>query len=471
MVFAVAAAALSVASSARAQATDTARIVDARDAVVRISAGSFTLDEGVGTATTEISVIARTRPRTGPPLRGFSVALSTRDRTAVSGDDYGSFSRRITFAGRLGGNWVAAGNAYESEIRVAVRIVDDRSDEGNETFGLLLQRIVSPGLEIGIVPADRTAPRCTSQGCESTVTIVDDDTRGVTTSQTGMLLVDEAGTAAYTVVLDSRPTDDVTVTPGVQDVADADISVSPALTFGPETWDVPQTVTVTAAADDNAVDGSATITHTVDGGDYGANGVTAASVAVAEQEREAEPECTPAECDNTVTFIDNDLDSSEDIDEPEPVVVTLVRVPDGTVIPDNSTVSAGGTVPDGSTFVEGERAWFRILLSAADGGPAPGGADVELSFQWHHNSPLVPITGQISRVVFSLPTADVWDTYVQILDNEVAHPDSTVTVTITGCERNGCEIGSPSEITLTITDDDGGSTASAPGADVAAAVA
>ena len=61
--------------------------------------------------------------------------------------------------------------------------------------------------------------------------------------------------------------------------------------------------------------------------------------------------------------------------------------------------------------------------------------------------------------MFSLPTADVWDTYVRILDNEIANPDSTVTVTITGCERNSCEIGSPSEITLTITDDDGGSTA------------
>ena len=444
-----------------AEARDTGgiRIVDARAATVRFSAGSYTLDERVGTTTTEISLIARTRPHTRPPLRSLSVAVSTRERTAASGDDYRSFSRRITFGGRLGGNWVADGNAYVSEIRVPVRIVNDRSDEGSERFGLLLQQVASLGPEIGVVPADLTAPRCTSLGCESTVTIVDDDTRGVTTSQTGTLSVDEAGTAAYTVVLDSRPTGDVTVTPGVLDVADADISVSPALTFGPGTWDVPQTVTVTAGADDNGVDGSAIITHTVSGGDYGDNAVTAPSILVVEQDSEADQGCTPAECDNTITFIDDDLDTSEDTDEPESVVVTLVRVPDGTVIPHNSTVSGGGTVPDGSTFVEGERAWYRILLSAADGGLAPGGADVELSFRWHHNSPLVPTSGQISRVVFGLPTVDVWDTYVQILDNEVANPDSTVTVTITGCERNGCKIGSPSEITLTITDDDGGSTA------------
>ena len=141
---------------------------------------------------------------------------------------------------------------------------------------------------------------------------------------------------------------------------------------------------------------------------------------------------------------------------PDPVVVSLVRVPDGTIILDNSTVFEGGTVLDGSTFEEGERAWFRILLSAADGGPAPGGADVELSFWWHHNSPLVPASGQISKVVLSLPRADVWDTAVQILDNTVGNPHSTVTVRITGCERNGCVIGEQSEITMTIADDDGG---------------
>ena len=385
-----------------AEAQDTAgtRIVDARAATVRFSSGSYTLDEGAGTTTTEIGVIARTPPHTRPPLRSFSVAVSTRDRTAASEADFRSFSRRVTFGGRLGGDWEADGNAYVSEIRVPVRITDDRSDEGNETFRLLLQRVASLGPEIGIIPADPTAPRCTSLGCESTVTIVDDDTRGVTTSQTGTLFVDEAGTAAYTVVLDSRPTDNVTVTPGVQDGTDVDISVSPALTFEPRTWNVPQTVTVTAGADDNALDGSATITHAVSGGDYDA--VAAPSTPVVEEDREADQGCTPAECDNTITVIDNDLDSSEDTEESEPVVVTLVRVPDGTVIPDNSTVFEGGTVADGSTFLEGERAWFRILLSTADGGPAPGGADVEMSFDWHHTSPLVPISGQISRVLVQL---------------------------------------------------------------------
>ena len=53
--------------------------------------------------------------------------------------------------------------------------------------------------------------------------IVGDDTRGVTVNQTATLPIEEGGTAAYTVVLDSEPTRDVTVTPQVQEAANADL--------------------------------------------------------------------------------------------------------------------------------------------------------------------------------------------------------------------------------------------------------
>ena len=108
----------------------------------------------------------------------------------------------------------------------------------------------------------------------ATVTVTDDDTRGVTVSAP-MLDVNEGSSGTYTVVLDSEPTASVTVTPSS---GNSDVTVSSALTFTTMNWSTAQMVTVTAAHDSDAVDDSATISHAVAGGDYGA--VTAASVTV-----------------------------------------------------------------------------------------------------------------------------------------------------------------------------------------------
>ena len=450
----VAAASLGATGRAEAQATDQTPGEDLTAAVVRFSAGVYALDESVGTTTTEIILVARTPPDTDPPLQDFRVRVSSQLHTASPDDDYRSFFTRITFRGRLGGNWVAVGDAYESEARVEVRIENDDIDEDDETFGLLLETVDDPGPTIEVAPADpAAASRCTSEGCESLVTIVDDDTRGVTVDQTGPLSVDEGGTADYTLVLGSEPTGEVTVTPGLAGIVDADLSVSPAVTFTSDNWRVPQAVTVEARTDDNPTDGSATVTHAVSGGDYEANGVTAASVSVVEEDLGADP----------VHDEDEPADPVHDEDEPaDPVVVTLVHVPNGTVIRDDSTVGVGATVVDGTTFGEDEQVFYRLLFADPDGGPAPGGADVELSFDWHHDSPIVPISGEISRIVLSLYRIDVWDSAVQILDNDVGNPDSTLTIRITGCWRNGCVIGEPSEITVTIADDDGGPAAAPP---------
>ena len=101
-------------------------------------------------------------------------------------------------------------------------------------------------------------------------------TRGVTVSAT-VLTVTEGSTGAYTVVLDSQPTANVTVTPSR--TGSSDVTFSPAtLTFTALNWNTVQPVTVTAAQDGDAVDDSATISHAVTGGDYA--GVTVESVVV-----------------------------------------------------------------------------------------------------------------------------------------------------------------------------------------------
>ncbi len=93
------------------------------------------------------------------------------------------------------------------------------------------------------------------------VTVTDDETAGVTVSET-TLTVAEGGSGAYTVVLDVQPTSDVVITVSSDNT---DVTVSPAtLTFTPSNWDTAQTVTVAAAQDADAVNDAASIAHAVD---------------------------------------------------------------------------------------------------------------------------------------------------------------------------------------------------------------
>ena len=82
----------------------------------------------------------------------------------------------------------------------------------------------------------------------------------------GVDALDEAGSAEYTVVLGTEPTATVTVDIGG---ASGEITVSPSrLFFTPDNYNTEQTVTVFAGEDFDAEDDTATLTHTVRGGDY-----------------------------------------------------------------------------------------------------------------------------------------------------------------------------------------------------------
>ena len=107
-----------------------------------------------------------------------------------------------------------------------------------------------------------------SAPADKTLTITDDDTRGVTVSPTSLTFVEEAN-GAYTVKLDSQPTAEVTVAVARAAGSDTDVSVMPqSLTFSTTNWETKQSVTVSAALDTDTTDDSARIEHTVSGGDY-----------------------------------------------------------------------------------------------------------------------------------------------------------------------------------------------------------
>jgi hypothetical protein len=90
------------------------------------------------------------------------------------------------------------------------------------------------------------------------------DVPGVTVTPTDLVLDTTAAdpTATYEVVLDTMPTDDVTVTPTTSDPA---VTASGPVTFTPDNWDRPQTVTLTTLA--GAAAHTAVINHEVTTGD------------------------------------------------------------------------------------------------------------------------------------------------------------------------------------------------------------
>ena len=102
-----------------------------------------------------------------------------------------------------------------------------------------------------------------------TVTIDEDDAAGVSVDPTALTVV-EGQSNAYTVVLTTQPSADVTVT--VTGHAGTDLSLSgqtltnDELTFTPDNWNQPQTVTVTAG--NVTADAEVILGHAFSGGDY-----------------------------------------------------------------------------------------------------------------------------------------------------------------------------------------------------------
>ncbi len=165
--------------------------------------------------------------------------------TATPGTDYTAGSGTLTFA------------KGDTSKTATVTVTGDQVDEANETLTLTLSNQTS-GLTLGTSTA--------------TGTITDDDTKGLALSKTGVTVTEAPGagrTATYTVALASQPTAAVTV--AVSSSAETAATVMPAsLSFTTTNWNSAKTVTVTGVDDavDNTPDRTATISHQASGGDY-----------------------------------------------------------------------------------------------------------------------------------------------------------------------------------------------------------
>ncbi len=268
-----------------AEIADAATLTATTNDVPTLSIADQTVAEGAGSTTLTVT-------RTGDLSGTSSANYAFADGTATgSGTDYTGTSGTVTFA------------ATEGSKTIPVTIVQDTIDEGaSEAFTVSLS---SPS---GAILGD----------AEAAISIADDDTRGVTASESALTMTEADGTgASYTVVLDSQPTDDVTVAIGIEDgsgnlLTDHDLTIGPSatLTFTTSDWATAQTVTVTAGEDTDTTTDTATLTHAPTGADY--TGVTGPEV--------------------TVTVTDDDFTVTGADSSPAP-----------TVVGDDVTATVGGT--------------------------------------------------------------------------------------------------------------------------------
>ena len=185
--------------------------------------------------------------------QSYTVALTTQPSAAVTVTISGQASSdlvvdpsSLTFSTS---NWSAA-----QTVTVTAR---DDADALTDPVVTLTHR--ASGGDYGAVTGDLR------------VTITEVDTPDLAISQAAFTVVEgNAAGQSYTVALTTQPSAAVTVT--ISGQASSDLVVDPSsLTFSTSNWSSPQTVTVTASDDADALtDPVVTLTHRASGGDYGA---------------------------------------------------------------------------------------------------------------------------------------------------------------------------------------------------------
>ena len=202
-----------------------------RSPTVSWDAGSYHVLEG---ETVEVTVRL-----SSASTRRLTIPLTAKNEDGASDEDYSGVPETVVFDP---GDFLAT---------FTFSAVDDGLDEGEETV-----RLGFGPLSAGVAVGSRATAELT----------IEDKVLGVGVAPKA-LEVPEGDSETYTVVLSGQPTGTVTVTVTVP--GGTDFMVDPlGLNFTTGDWSVPQTVTVTAAEDDDAVVDAVTLTHTADGGGY-----------------------------------------------------------------------------------------------------------------------------------------------------------------------------------------------------------
>jgi hypothetical protein len=320
------------------------------------------------------------------PVGGLTVNYNLAGSTATNSTDY-SLAAGTNVTGLTAANFTIAAGAISATIVIVP--VDDPVDDDGETVQLNLS--AGSGYQLG-------APATATQ------TITDNDTRGVTLTQSGGSTdVTEGGaTDTYTLQLDTIPTATVTISFNTG----AQLDPITSLTFPADLTALnPQTVTVTAT-DDTVVEGNHTgaISHSASGGGY--NGVSIATV--------------------TATISDNDIAYT--------LAANQVSVTEGDA----------GTTPIGFTLTRTGDITRSSSVDFTLGGTATNGTDYSNVFP---PGPTLVFGAGVTQTQISL----------DVLGDFIDEPNETVTVSLSnaqGTNASGTGTVSGSPASTTILDDD-----------------
>ena len=255
------------------------------------------------------------------------------------------------------------------------------------------------------------------------VTIDENDENGVSVSREAFTVTEgDMSGVSYTVVLDAEPTGPVTVTITGHDNNDVSVSrtTSPddVLTFTMTNWDTPQTVTVIAVEDADAVtDDDVMLSHASTGGGYVNLEPTVVTVSITDD-------------DTAAITVDTDLMTDE-------VQTTALAVDEGDTVGKMYSVALTATPDEAVTVTIKSPEDSGVMLSVGDDGAAA--AKIELMFA--EGTAPVPQT-----VTVTLPGDDI------------AEGDRTVVITHTAStavkDNDNVYDGVTATVTLAITDDD-----------------
>ena len=346
----------------------------------------------------EVTIAAGPSPVTEGADASFTVTASPSPASALTVKLTVSQSGNFATSGEIGSKKTVSVSTSGSAT-YAVSTENDNRDESNGSVTVTVN--AGTGYTVG------------SSSNSATVTVNDDDTAGVTVSQSARTVAENGGTATYTVGLDTRPAGQViiTVTAGGAAFVDgpggnAKPKAKDTLTFTTSTWSTAQTVTITGQNDNIVNTGgerTRTITHTIEAGDgdgqkYRPAALTTFSIPSV-----------------TVTVTDDDAPSTPEL-----------------------------TITGGSAVTEGGDASFVISSN-----PAPG-SSITVAYTVSQSGAFVA-SGQLGDKTRSVSAAST-TVAISTEDDNLDEANGSVTVTLNN--GTGYTVSSANSATVTVNDDD-----------------